>query len=232
MAMTNWLPIVALAAAWPSTSLGQPRGRPIPPARPAESTGFFVEVDASGQGIEGDFDGATVLQGADDAFRVPDLSIGFGFSVKAGYRLGHFSLSLGYSRTWHDAKFVGARGDATYQAVALDFRAFLLTGRKVEPYLQVGWMPWGPLRVKDAAEVVASGEVSDAIFTSDLFTSWSLGAGASVRLRDHLSATGAVIYRFQDFRSAENSDRNDPLTISGGLAGWALGLDLGLAYTF
>jgi len=213
--------LLLLAVAWPSSSLGQVAG----------GAGWYVEVDAVRSAIEGDFDGDSVLEGEDDVFLVPDLEPAYGFAVKVGGRSREGSFSIGYARAAHDATFASATGEATWAAVAFEFRAFLLRGGRIEPYLQLGWVPWSSLRVKDAAGIISTGEVSDAIFVNNIWN-WSIGAGTNVHLVAGLSATGTVVYRAHNYRAVKSSAEDTPLEIENGLNGRALGFELGMAFRF
>jgi hypothetical protein len=220
--MRQLLVLLLLAVAWPSTALEQP----------AALRGWFVEVDAVRQSIEGDFKGDSVLVGPDKEFLIPDLDPAFGFAMKVGGRTRELSLSVGYSRSTHDATtFASAKGEATWAAVELELRGFLLRGRVIEPYLQLGWVPWSSLRVKGAAEIISTGELSDAIYVNNIWN-WSVGAGANVHLLSGLSTTGTLVYRAHDYRAVKSSADHTPLHSDPPLNGSALGFELGVAYRF
>lgn len=215
------LQLLLLAATWPSISLGQGEAR----------SGWYAEIDVVRQAIEGDFDGDSILEGQDDVFLIPNVEPAYGFAAKVGGRTREMSFSIGYSRSSHDVTFASARGEATFAAVALELRAFVLRGGRIEPYLQLGWVPWSSLRVKDAAAIVSTGEVSDAIFINNIWN-WSVGAGANVHLLARLSATGTVVYRSHNYRAVKSSAEDAPLKIADPLNGRALGFELGAAFRF
>ncbi len=193
--------------------------------------GWYLSLGGSLQSLTGDFDGETILVAPDDVFLVPQVDNGLGVGLKIGYRVERSSLEFNIYRGVHDASWVGATGEAILSLWSLNFQYYFLPKSPFQPFLQLGWSPITPLRVKDGAVQATSMEVSDAIFISKL-GNFNAGAGAVYYLSQKVFVQVAALYLNIGYGAIESEEERVAIELEEDLRAQEFHLQFGIAYTF
>lgn len=191
--------------------------------------GTYIGLTLPYNAINGNFDGESFLSRQSEIILVPKVESSFGWGILLGGRRQKWAGELSYLRSTHDVTWLGAKGEATYNIVSLDFKRYFLVDGPVQPYFLLGWIPYASFVVKDGS-ASSSGDVGDATFTA-LLTGLNLGGGLAFYLHPRVSLNGGIIYRLILFGDAEGVEGvtapiEDPLSGSG------LNLNVGIAFTF
>lgn len=185
--------------------------------------GTYLGASFIHNSMSGDFDDTIVLVGPSGGVDVPDVDNGPGFGVVLGWRGEKVAMELGYQRSIHDtfSSFVDiGESEAAYNVVDLNFKIDVFARNKLRPYILLGLgIPW--LTIEDSA--TAGEGLEDATFFGYCLNA---GAGVAYYFRPQLAVTGGLIYRWNRFTSAEGTSLEDSLSEG------ALGLTVGIAYTF
>ncbi len=189
--------------------------------------GFYLGVGIPYNTIGGDFDGKTLLIGANDFIILPEIDGGLGLGILLGYGFTkEVALELSYFGTSHNAKFLGGSGDVDYSVFNLDLKYSFLTERPTQPYLLFG-LGFNQIVVKDGSVDFFTGEVGDGTFTG---LGFNLGAGVDHYFTPHFSVGAGLIYRIVRYDEAEGV--TDSGSIDDELNGDGFGLVLSTAYHF
>lgn len=188
--------------------------------------GFYVGVTVPYNTIGGDFDGETALIAPGEVILVPKVESNYGWGILIGGRGPSSAIELSYLRSTHDVTWLGAKGEADYNMVNLDFKGFFLADKPTQPYLLLGLcFPW--LVVKDASADVY-GDVGDATFKG---IGLNLGGGLAYYLHPKVSISGGVIYRWISYGSAEGVSGTDR-DMEDRLGGSGLNFNVMTTFTF
>ena len=165
-------------------------------------TGGLIRVaglfDAAITGSQ--LDGAHYFTDGDQLLLLPYLHQTSGVEVSVGFRNERGAFEAGFERTRHRASFDIASGDATFNAVNLDGKAFFATRRRVQPYGLLGLaLTW--LTVPDGA--ISRTDTGDATFIGPGINT---GAGVSVFLNRRVAVQIGYAYRFLWFARASGID--------------------------
>jgi len=176
--------------------------------RGAFRLGALLPYRAAGDDLKGT---QTVTSDAGASLGVPQLrsSWGRGFLLGIGGPGG--ALELTYARTGHDARFQAFARKATLSTVSLDAKFFAGKGQRVQPFVQVGWIPYARLIAERSART-SSGGIVDGQGSGALY-SFNAGAGVEVYLVPWLSLHGTFAYQylaFAEWRPAGGSWSNLP----------------------
>lgn len=87
------------------------------------------------------FNGSSIYReiGGDEILLLPSLESKSTIRGFAGYRLTRGSFEFAYERLKQSATFLGASGEATFQAFNFDERIYAFTRRRVQPYGLAGY---------------------------------------------------------------------------------------------
>ena len=192
--------------------------------------GFYLGAMFAYNGMSGDFDDTMYFESEDesdlDVFSVPDVDSGAGFGVFFGRRYDKISFEVGYQSTFHDASSVIpgiGETDAAYNVVDLNVKIDVFAQNRLRPYILLGGgIPW--LTIDDAMS-----DDDGVTWEKDLkYVGYCLNAGVGVAyyLDPQWALTAGLIYRWNWFTHGENGRLDEDLSQR------ALGLTLGLAYTF
>lgn len=195
----------------------------------AKEGAAYIEVIRPFNTIEGDFDGETILVGPDEIILVPKVEENNGgWGVLFGGRLNgeKVAIEFSYLRSNHNISFLGAKGEANYYLVNVDVKRYFLVNTPMQPYLVIGWIPYGRLKVKDGSSTSTS--VGDARFAINS-TGLNFGGGLTFYFNPKVSLSGGVIYRWISYRAVEGV-REIERGIKGGLDGSGLNYVAGIAF--
>lgn len=184
--------------------------------------GFYLGIALVHNSMSGDFDNTAVYYTSTTLYDVPDVDNGAGFGVSAGYRMNRGVYEIAYQRTNHDtvSSFEDVGDSAIYSVLDFNLKYDLAELNRIRPYVLLGiGVAW--MTVEDSAS--DGWDLEDETFLGHC---WNLGAGVNYYINPKLSATGGLVYRWNSFGSVEGTELEDDLKEK------ALGLSVGLAYTF
>jgi hypothetical protein len=144
------------------------------------------------------FNGSSIYQqvGGDEILLLPRLDSKATIRGIAGYRLTRGSFEVSYERLKQTATFMGAPGEATFQAVNFDERIYVLTRKRIQPYGLAGYsLQW--LTVKDGSFL--NDQVGDGTYNGH---GLNLEAGVAVFAYRRLGISTGYRYRMMWFGSA------------------------------
>ena len=172
--------------------------------------------------MNGDFDNTTYYTTSTMAYDVPEVDSGNGFGVVIGSRMARASTEFGYRKTSHDtySSFTDVGDRADYVVVDINIKFDLFSEARLRPYI-LGGVGYTQLTIEDSA--------TDGVTLEDeTFKGYCLNAGAGLAFyfTPHWAITGGLLYRWNTYRNVENT------TLDKKLKETALGLELGMTYTF
>jgi opacity protein-like surface antigen len=130
------------------------------------------------------FDGFTYYREADgdEIALLPKLNRQKMFKGILGYRYEKAALEFSYERARHDGTFADVEtGEATFQQLNVDVRAFFLSHSRVQPYVLAGaGFPW--LTIKDGSFVV---DQADSGVGDGRFKGYALNTEVGVTVYPH-----------------------------------------------
>jgi hypothetical protein len=191
--------------------------------------GFYVGALSTFNIVTGDFDGSTFLVSSSAIYDVPDVDSGPGLGLVLGCRFERGAIEVGYQRSIHTthSSFVDV-GESTAAYNVIDFNVKFdvlqsvdfLARHRIKPYVLFGvGIPW--LTIEDSATHGYS--LEDETFVGfDL----AVGTGVAYYFHPQWAVTGGLIYRWNWFGSVSGA------TIADSLTEHALGITVGIAYTF
>lgn len=194
-------------------------------------TGWFVGISGLSSDVRGDFDGVTVLVTDQDLFSIPLLSRGTGVGFRVGRKGARGSWEFTYARSVLDAEWLGARGEAIFSVYSFDFRFHLIHDKPYQPFIQLGWTPVTPLKVKDGAFIGATSTTSDAVYIGNIFN-WNGGGGIAFFPIPRIMVSAAAVYRANKYTGIESSQDRVAAEIAEPLKGAALGIIFDTAFIF
>ncbi|MDH3710835.1 MAG: hypothetical protein OER04_13155 [Cyclobacteriaceae bacterium] len=193
--------------------------------------GFYISLGGSYQTLGGDFDGEAVLVAPQDIFLVPEVEAALGIGAKVGFRAENVALELSLMRGNHDVSWVGAQGEAILSLWSLSVQYYLFYDKPFQPFLQLGWSPVTALRVRDAAALVTTMEVSDAIFISKI-GNFNAGGGLAYYLSPKVFVHVTALYYRLSYGSIESEAERVAIELEEDLVANEFNLQFGIAYTF
>jgi len=193
--------------------------------------GFIVGLNLPYNSLSKGFDGETILVGTNDVFIVPKVNASFGWGVTLEIRSKKYSLELCYLRSKHDVIWSNTSAKATYSVISIDYKYYILTRSKFQPFVQLGWIPAMPLRVNDGAVIVSSSLVSDARYIGEI-GNFQGGFGVLYYFSPKVSVKAAALYRTSKYRSVKSEEENVALEIEDGLNGADFNFVFGVSYSF
>ncbi len=197
----------------------------------AAKQGFTISLNLPYNSLSNDFDGETVLVGTNDVFIVPKVKASVGWGITIEIRSKKYSLDLSYLRSEHDVVWASTSAEAIYSVISINYKYYILTRSKFQPFVQLGWIPSMPLRVYDGALIVSSNLVSDARYIGNI-GNFQAGVGVSYYFTPKISVKAAGLYRSSKYRSVKSEEENVALEIEGGLNGADFNFEFGVAYSF
>ncbi len=193
--------------------------------------GIYFAIGAAYHSLGGDFDGERVLVAPQDIFAVPEVSGGAGFGVKVGYRVEASAIELSVMRTTHDINWAGFDGDAVYTLWSLNFQYFFFHEQAFQPLIQIGWTPVTPLRVEDAAVLVESMEVSDAIYIGSI-GNLQAGVGMQLFVSPQFFIQGLALYQKAIYGAVESEAERVAIELEEDLKAHDINFQFSLGYMF
>ncbi len=193
--------------------------------------GLTISLNLPYNSLTNDFDGETILVGANDVFIVPKVEGSFGWGVTIEMRSQKYSLDLSYLESKHDVIWANASTEAVHRVISVNFIYYILTSSKFQPFIQLGWIPIMPLRVYDGAVITSSNTVSDAQYIGNI-GNFQAGLGIAYYFTPKVSIKAAGLYRSSKYRSVKSEEENVALEIEDGLNGGDLNFVFGVAYSF
>jgi len=169
--------------------------------------GFFIDAHFAYNSIGDGFDGESVLVAVDDVFAVPNFNPGIGFGLAAGFRYSELYVELAFQRTEHDFVWTGNKGDAVHSIWSVNIRRLFFKESRIQPFLQLGWIPVMPIRVVEGALLVSQNINSDAVFIGDI-ANFNVGAGIEFALKPKISVRLSILYKKARYASVESSEEN------------------------
>jgi len=144
------------------------------------------------------FNGSSIYQqiGGNEILLLPKLEAKSTIRGIVGYRLTRGSFEVSYERLNQGATFLGATGEATFQAVNFDERIYILTRKRIQPYGLAGYSLPG-LTVRDGS--VLNNQVGDGKFHGH---GLNLEGGVTVFPLPRLGVSTGYRYRMMWFTSA------------------------------
>ena len=192
--------------------------------------GLYFNAHLPYHSTEGDLKGNSILQTSKEIFLVPQVEPGTGLGFTIGTRKGNLAVEFSYDRTNHMITFNSAEGEATLTTFSLDYKFFMLQDKKLQPYLDLGWVPFATLRVKDAAATIATEPVvSDAKYTGGI-GAYKIGIGVLVIPIKWIMLHGEFNYRLSRYRSVASGDDFLPIEIEKPLKGNGMNFAVGLSF--
>jgi hypothetical protein len=191
--------------------------------------GLYVGALATYNIMTGDFDDSTFLVSSSAIYDVPNVDSGPGLGFILGCRAERGAIELGYQRSVHTTHSSFAdigESTATYNVIDFNVKLDVLRGvdflarHRIKPYVLFGvGIPW--LTIQDSATHGYS--LEDETFVGfDL----AVGTGVAYYFHPQWAITGGLLYRWNWFGSVDGS------TIADSLKEHALGITVGIAYTF
>ena len=141
------------------------------------------------------FDGATYYKEVDgeEIVILPKLDTRNMFRGILGFRGEKGAFELSYERSHRNGTFLDMSGEATFQAVNADGRAYLFTRHRIQPHLLAGAsMPW--LVIKDGGFL--NEDVGNARFRG---YGVNTEAGVTVYLHPQMGVSAGYAYRIMWF---------------------------------
>ena len=169
--------------------------------------GFFVDAHFAYNSIGNGFNGEATLIASNDIFIVPKFNTGIGFGLSVGFRYEELYAELAFQRTQHDFVWNGITGDAVHSIWSINIRRLFLKDSKLQPFLQIGWIPVMPLRVNEGALLVSQNISSDAVFIGDI-SNFNGGGGAEFALKSKISVRLSIVYKRARYVSVKSSEEN------------------------
>jgi len=169
--------------------------------------GFFIDVHGAYNSVGNGFDGERALIAQDDVFAVPNFDSGIGFGLTIGFRHEEWYTELAYQRTEHDFIWAGVKGDAVHSIWSVNVRRLFFKDSKLQPFLQLGWIPVMPIRVHEGALLVSQNISSDAIFIGSI-ANFNAGGGIEIVVRSKISVRLSILYKRARYVSVESSEEN------------------------
>lgn len=191
-----------------SALVPHPTLAPLDPAPPAAvrggfeaREGFYLGLHGTWAQLDRDFDGETVLVGADETIAIPDADDGAGLGLAIGHRWERNALELDVSVIQHDGTLPGGvpGGDVTYTAVDANWRYFFRHDRHLQPFVQAT-LGLAFASLEDASADNLTAEIGDADLAG---VELGLGGGLEYYLSERWSFGVRVAYRQTYFDSAE-----------------------------
>jgi hypothetical protein len=148
----------------------------------------------------GDINGRNFFQAAafDETDVIPSIDRAFGFGFLLGHREGAYAAEVSYWRTSHTGTFMGGTTPAIYHSINVDFKRYLFTQYRVQPFLSLGIsFPW---LVYDGASF--SKDSNGNTVSSDLSLSGvgvNLGLGAEAYVTRDFSIVVGMVQRWAGF---------------------------------
>jgi len=169
--------------------------------------GFFVDAHFAYNSIGNGFNGEVTLIASDDIFLVPKFNTGIGFGLSVGFRYEELYAELAFQRTQHNFVWNGIEGDAVHSIWSINIRRLFLKDSKLQPFLQIGWIPVMPLKVNEGALLVSQNISSDAIFIGDI-SNFNAGGGVEFALKPKISVRLSIVYKRAKYVSVKSSEEN------------------------
>lgn len=208
------------------TSFGVSAQEGLTGPQPFAKQGTYLAITGAYNEIGGDFDGQTVLSAPTEIVLVPEVQGDWGWGISFGGRGQKWAGELTYLRSKHDITFLGAKGEAVYNQVSLDFKRYFLVEKRLQPYLLFGWIPYAWLVEKDGS--ASATDVGDATFLC-VATGLNLGGGLAFYVHPNVSLHGGVIYRwisFGDAKGVEGVVRDIEESLDGSGVNYQIGITL------
>ena len=156
---------------------------------------------------------------------IPNVEGTFGFEILIGTRFSEGVVELSYARSTHDVTWLGAKSEAAYNMLNLDYEFYFLRDKPTQPFLLLGFsFPW--LVVKDGSATATS--AGDATFRG---VGLNLGGGLAYYLLPTISIAGEAVYRLMTYTSATGVS-GESKKIEDGFWGHGLNLNVGMKFTF
>ena len=201
------------------------------PQAQKKENGFYLDTHIAFNSIGSGFDGESILVAADDVFAVPEFDSGIGFGLAVGFRFEELYTEFSFQRTTHNFMFTGIDGDAVQSIWSLNFRRLFLKNSKLQPFLQIGWMPIMPLRVKEGALLISQDINSDAIFLGGI-GNFNAGGGVEFIVGSKLSTRFSILYKRARYVSVESSEENVAIKLEDDINANDINMTLGIIFVF
>ena len=187
--------------------------------------GLYIGFNIPFNNIGGDFNGDTFLTDGFQVILIPEVESSSGLGISVGGRFSELAFELNYLSSTHDATFLGAKGEADYNMVNLDFKYYYSADKRFQPNLLFGLcVPW--LVVKDGSSDGV--DVGDATFQG---FGLNIGGGIAYYINPRVSISGGVIYRWISYHSAEGVSGGSQ-QLDDNLDGSGIDFNVGITYTF
>jgi len=142
--------------------------------------------------------GAVAASGFYEVDILPSIDRNFGFGLLLGHREGAYAAEVSYWRTAHVATWQGGTGPAVYHSINVDFKRYLFTQYRVQPFFSLGVsFPWVVYQGASFTQ-----DNSGNILSSDLSLAGvgvNLGVGAEMYVTREFSILGAIVQRWAGF---------------------------------
>jgi opacity protein-like surface antigen len=194
-----------------------------------KENGFYFDIHFAYNSIGSEFDGERILIAADDVFAVPDFDVGIGFGLSMGYRYEELYIELAFQRTQHDFIWTGIKGDAVHSIWSINLRRVFFKDSRLQPFLQLGWMPVMPLRVNDGTLLVSQSLTSDAIFIGDI-SNFNAGGGIEFALKPKISVRLSIVYKRAKYVSVKSSEENIAIKLDEDINANDVNMSLGVIF--
>jgi opacity protein-like surface antigen len=190
--------------------------------------GYYLGVLFAYNDMSGNFSDSFAFRSESESdreqFVAPDVDDGAGFALVFGRRFDWISLELGYQSTTHDASSrLAGDNDATYSAFDVNVKIDVFAQDRLRPYVLLGGgLPWFDIEN-------GRSEDDGVTWTEDAeYRGYCLNAGVGLAyyLHPQWAVMGGLIHRWNFLNHLKGDRIDDDLTER------ALGLTLGVAYTF
>ncbi|WP_394747747.1 outer membrane protein [Spongiimicrobium salis] len=191
--------------------------------------GLFLDLGLAYNKVGSGFNGENVLVSVDDVFAVPKFDAGIGFGVAMGYRYSGLYVELAYQRTTHDIDLSGVGGEAVHSMWSFTIRRLFLKEYRLQPFIQLGWVPLMPIRAKESALLVSQNRISDAIFIGDI-ANFTAGGGLEFALRPNMAIRLSAMYKRARYVSVESSEENVAISLEEAINADDVNVTLGVIF--
>lgn len=189
--------------------------------------GFYMGLGAAYNTIQGDFDGASGLQGGTEIIILPDIDNAVGIDLLAGFGINDsWAIELNLMSSGHSGTWAGLKGDVSYVSFSINGKYSFAPSNTIQPYLLFG-ISGNALLIENGATDTFTSEVADATLSG---SGLNLGVGIDDYLSPNVSLTLGFLYRYVDYDEAEGVHQSG--TIDDGINGSGFSLLLTTAYHF
>ncbi len=161
--------------------------------------GFYFGGGLHSTSIDGDFDGNGVYVGNSEAFFVPEIDTGQGFSIFGGlYLTPVMSIEVDYLSSSHDANIQGFPIDVDYSEFSVYTKFSFETSTQFKPTVLLGYgTSW--IDVKEGS-IDINGNLGNETFTGSGF---NVGVGVDYFVHPSLAVGVRFVNRFANYGEVE-----------------------------